>query len=136
MIALVLIMLAGVCKAVSDTLAHHFDKSVFGKTASEPGASWDKYQFWNPAISWSLKWKNGDDRQGEAFWGSSTVFAWVTDGWHLFNMFQYLCVFLALPAYAFFMEGREWWWHLVAVGVLRLAFSVAFEVCYRWVFIK
>lgn len=122
MIALALITLAGVFKSLSDAIAH-------GKIPYA-GTWWD----WKEG--WKAKWKDGDPKQGEAFFLSSTVLVSLSDGWHLFNMLQYTALFAALPFYAYFMAGRDWWWHVAAVAVLRVAFGVAFEVCYRWVFTK
>lgn len=40
-------------------------------------------QFWNPAISWKNKYKNGDCAAGPKFQGSTNVFAFTTDAYHL-----------------------------------------------------
>ncbi len=40
-------------------------------------------RFWDNSISWKNKWKNHNPIEGEAYIGSSTVFAPITDGWHL-----------------------------------------------------
>ncbi len=39
-------------------------------------------RFWNPAISWANKYKNGNQNQGPAFIGSTTVFVGATDAYH------------------------------------------------------
>ena len=39
--------------------------------------------FWDPAVSWKNKYKNGDPKQGEKFTGSTTVFVAATDGYHV-----------------------------------------------------
>lgn len=62
-----------VCNAVCDVLANFYGKSVFTK--------WDE-KFWNPKVSYVNKWKNGDEKQGEKYLGSSTIFSLFTDGWH------------------------------------------------------
>ena len=41
--------------------------------------------FW---ISWTNKYKNHDPQQGAAFIGSTTVFVWTTDLYHLTNTFR------------------------------------------------
>jgi len=38
--------------------------------------------FWNPAISWANKYKNGNQNDGPAFMGSTTVFVCATDAYH------------------------------------------------------
>jgi hypothetical protein len=40
-------------------------------------------QFWNPAVSWQNKYKNGDCNQGPKFTGSTNMFAFTTDAYHL-----------------------------------------------------
>jgi hypothetical protein len=40
-------------------------------------------QFWNPALSWQNKYKNGDCNQGAKFAGSTDIFAFTTDAYHL-----------------------------------------------------
>jgi hypothetical protein len=40
-------------------------------------------QFWDPAISWQNKYKNGNCNMGEKFYGSTSVFAFTTDAYHL-----------------------------------------------------
>ena len=50
----------------------------------------------NPDLSWRNKWKNGDPSHGEKFPGSSTVFVCFTDGWHLMNTGNKVCVLGAL----------------------------------------
>jgi hypothetical protein len=39
-------------------------------------------KFWDAKTSWQNKWKNGDIKQGEKFFGSSTVFVRTQDGYH------------------------------------------------------
>lgn len=40
-------------------------------------------QFFDPRVSWQNKWKNRDPKQGPRFPGSTTLFVFLTDGWHL-----------------------------------------------------
>ena len=68
----------GMADAVKDTLAHHYSESVF---------SGMKSTFWDANLSWCNKWrdcKSGDER----FLGSSSVFVFLTDGWHLMKFFM------------------------------------------------
>jgi hypothetical protein len=39
--------------------------------------------FWNPAVSWKNKYKNNDPAQGPKFAGSTNVFVFTTDAYHL-----------------------------------------------------
>lgn len=54
---------------------------------------WMKPQFWNPVFSWLNKWGKNDTTK-ERFWGSSTVFVFLTDGWHLCKFIMLNCVFI------------------------------------------
>lgn len=69
------ISLGGVCDGISEELLHHYSlvKEKFPNI---------KDKFFNPEISWHNKYKNGDEKQGDAFFGSSTVFVGVTDAFH------------------------------------------------------
>lgn len=64
-----------------DTIQFHHKESIFFKIK---GPFWNLW--FNPSESWKLKWKNGDPFQGERFPGSSTIFVWITDAWHFFQM--------------------------------------------------
>lgn len=114
----ILLVIAGICKAVSDLLAGQHSKSIF------PNDIW-----WIKGLSWKNKWRGGDPKNGERFPGSSTVFVWLTDGWHFFNMVQYTAMILAVvsyfPVYGFWYDAL----------ILKAIFTITFEVFYRWVFI-
>lgn len=112
----ILILLAGIAKAVQDTLEFHFDTSVFAKLGD----------FWNPLTSWKRKYKNGNPKQGEAFLGSSTIFVSLTDAWHLFGLIR-----------DFSLVG------LVAVATLNpwllfgyVIFFGSFHIFFTWIFKK
>lgn len=66
-----LLIVAQQCKAVADAIAH-------GGKLNDLGPFWSQ-------SSWRNKYKNGDPKQGERFWGSTTVFVMFTDAWHLFT---------------------------------------------------
>lgn len=40
-------------------------------------------QFWNPALSWKNKYKNGIPSEGPKFKGSTNIFVCTTDGYHM-----------------------------------------------------
>jgi hypothetical protein len=119
MVSIILIALAGICKAVMDKVQFHFGKSIFA----------DKNQlFWNPGISWRNKWKDGDPTLGEKFWGSSTIFVWTTDAWHLFQSIQIKFLVLAI---VFYSPIHSWWLdfillYIIYTGIFELFFSKVF----------
>jgi hypothetical protein len=101
MISIILVCLAGVAKAFLDISAH-------GKPFWFMGETWDgnfkgylspKFDWWYMDRSHGYKWKNGDKLQGEKFLGSSTVFVFLTDFWHLAQFFLYSLLFLAMVNY-------------------------------------
>ncbi len=82
-VAVLLFFLAGVCNGIMDTLQFHYSVSIFqGKNGL----------YWNPQLSWRNKYKNGNYVEGPAFWGSTTIFSWLTDGWHFFKMLLLSCL--------------------------------------------
>lgn len=74
-LTIILLYLAACSKAVQDAIAHG-KWYLFG-------------DWWDPVNSWKNKYKNGDPQDGPLFWGSTTVFVWMTDGWHFFQMLQF-----------------------------------------------
>ena len=69
---------AGMCDGVSQTLYAHY--SAFEKRFPEAND-----QYWNPYQSWTNKYANNDPNMGEKFPGSTTVFVFTTDAYHLFR---------------------------------------------------
>ena len=77
----VLLIISAFSKSIMDAIQFHHKESIFSKIK---GPFWNLW--FNPSESWKLKWKNGDPFQGERFPGSSTIFVWITDAWHFFQM--------------------------------------------------
>lgn len=91
-----LLALAGVFRALSDAIAHGGQKVV----------AWGP--FFDNANSWKLKYNAAGT--GPAFFGSTTFLVFLSDGWHLFNFLQGLCLdvaFLlaAFPVYRWYAVG-------------------------------
>jgi hypothetical protein len=87
-IGLFLVLLSGVSEGVMDKIQFHFSKSIF--------SNFKNHLFWNPALSWRNKWKNGSPIYGERFKFSSTLFVGVTDAWHMFKTLKNILLFLGL----------------------------------------
>lgn len=97
----------GFAKAVADL-------SEEGKIKFKPS------RYWIKSMSSPNKWKDGDSRKGEKFFGSSRWFVSLTDAWHVFGfvfrvsygtaflaigslaLYNPLLPLLAIPAYALF----------------------------------
>jgi hypothetical protein len=100
-IGLLLVIFASISEAIMDKIQFHYEKSIFHN---------EKYKqsFWNPNQSWVNKWKK--DLKTEKFLGSSTIFVFTTDAWHLFKFFRNTSLFIGLP--------------LIALGPLNIVLSV------------
>lgn len=89
-VTIALIISASISKAVMDKIQFHYSNSVFNK---------ENPLFWNPKESWKNKWKDRDKSNGERFFGSSTIFVFLTDAWHLFQSYKITALFLAMVTY-------------------------------------
>lgn len=102
MTSLLLILLASIFKAIADSLAHHFDTSVFKKLPK---------QFWNPAESYKY-----------VKFIPLTKFR--PDAWHLSNsamIISFIC------AVIFYEQQLKWVWELLIGGT---AFNLMFSLFY------
>lgn len=127
-------IMSGLCKAVKDTITHHYQASVFSCLGSE--------QFWNPEKSWKNKYKDfdtGDTRP--KFVLATTVLVAATDAWHLFET-MYKIFLVAAGIFAGIMAGKKygygweywtgaikWFWFIIIVG------AITHHVAYTWLFI-
>ena len=120
-LAIVFFSLAGVAEAVMDILQFKFMESVF-KNKNQ--------MFWNPQLSWQNKWKDGCPKFGPKFFGSTTVFVFVTDAWHLFKWVRNRFNDLGIAFLIWQMSGSFYIGVAFALlcGVLR---SLVFEHSFR-----
>ncbi len=109
-----LVYVSGASKGVADYLQFHYTGNS---------------QFWQPDISWQNKWKNGDKQQGEKFPGSSTVFVSVSDGWHLMNTCNKVCI---IGAICFKIgEKQKFKYYLLDFVAYSVAYSAGFWTTYE-----
>jgi len=125
MVSLIFIFLAAVCNSIMDKLQFHFSKSVF----SASNSSW-----WDPSTSWRNKWKNGDSKQGEKFFGSSTIFVFTTDAWHFFQSLMLLFFTCAVVSYNPIFNFKASF--VVDAVIYRVLFGVVFELFWKYVWRK
>lgn len=104
MIALICILLAAVCKATADTLAHHFDTSIFKKK---------RRSFWDPAVSSTQ---------------APRVFNYKIDAWHLFNSGMIVFFIAAAALHPFDRDRLQWFLEIPCAG---LCFIVMFNTFYN-----
>ena len=91
---------------------------------------WD-VTFWSKEDSWRRKWKNGNPREGEAFWGSSTFLVWLTDGWHLLKLLRnrFGDLATAIPIYAN-VRNADFFEFILIYAMVGIAYGICFEIFY------
>jgi hypothetical protein len=104
LIAAVLILLAAICKATADTLAHHFDTSIFKNL--DP-------QFWNPNIITKTM---------------PQIFGYPLDAWHLLNSGMIVFFIAAIPFHKKDKWQAAWYWEILIGGLL---FNLVFNLFYN-----
>lgn len=124
----VIAITAPICNSIMDTLKDHFDKSIFKDKPS-----------WNPNESWKNKWKNGDESQGEKYPGSSSIFSFLSDKWHLFksicfNAYQINFVLFGLFCYQF--DKIEWYYFLISFVIYKALWMGIFHIFYTYILVK
>lgn len=77
-----------------------------------------------------MKYKNGDPKQGEKFLGSSTVFVFLTDGFHLAQFFFLNTMILSIVLYEPLIN---WWADFLIYGVVM---KTTFQIMYSKVLVK
>lgn len=111
----VLVFLSALCKAICDTLAYHFDGSIFKGVNDQ----WfDASKSWNNKNTWS---KN---KFITLLLRSPLVF--VTDGWHFFGMLERVFLFtcIAFPITWYF------------IPVYFIGFITTFHIFFTFAFKK
>ncbi len=116
-LSVVFSVIAGISKAICD-LSEENKLKFYKKT------------FWVKSLSWQNKWKNGDKKQGEKFFGSSRWFVMLTDAWHLFGVLfrttfakAYICVGLLISI--------NIWYAFASLGVY-IIFATTFHIFYTY----
>lgn len=126
------LFISGIAIGVNNTLIHHPNR--FWR--AHPNAN---RQFWDPNISWTNKYMNGDPNQGALFWGSTNIFAGITDGYHLTKSIHdvfLLSTFLIIPSeYCQAPRNRHCWLRLFARAALygvvyKAGFYTTYSIAY------
>lgn len=126
-IALILIALSGVFEAIRDILDHKYYDSVFRD---------QNIQFWHPDYSWKNKWKGGDKRNGEKFFGSSTAFVFLTDAWHLFKTLESTSLWIGSIMLGYSVTGHGLTSFLSLCLVAVALNRVVFELFYSYILVR
>lgn len=118
-------LFAGMCDGLAQTLYSHY----YTFENRFPDAN---RQYWNPSESWTNKYKNGDPAQGEKFIGSTTIFVFSTDAFHLLRTVNKLNL-LALGAFEF-SEKRPWLNYVIDFVFYSAVYSAGFTLTYEIIF--
>lgn len=89
-ISIIFVLVSSASEAVMDKLQFHWYKSIF---SINPRKYYE--DFWNPYFSWKNKYSNVETKEPK-FFGSTSIFVFLTDGWHLFKFFKNLSIFLSI----------------------------------------
>lgn len=99
-ISIIFSTLSGFSKAICDL-------SEEGKLKFNPEI------FWIKNLSWKNKWKNGDFKQGEKFFGSSRWFVALTDAWHLFGLIERIGFIITWVSVGILITISSWYWFML-----------------------
>lgn len=122
-LGLLFVAASSIAEAIMDKIQFHYDKSIFSQ---------DKYKqtFWNPTKSWVNKWKD-DSAKEEKFLGSSSIFVFTTDAWHLFKFFRNTFLFIGLPLLSFGSMNI-----ILAAILARIIYGLVFTIYFNKLLIK
>jgi len=111
-------ILASICNAVIDTLAHHYDTSVFVKL---------NRQFWDASISWENKYYI-EIKDGKKIYIAKTGIVWFTDAWHIFKslMIVFICASIATV-----MHFEQWYYSVALFAAYGIIWNVFFNLFYN-----
>jgi hypothetical protein len=133
MYSLILIALAGFFNSIMDILFTQYEGSIFAKRNNP--------LFWNPAVSWKNKWAQPFSQPAENKWYyfgfvppykerfpySSTIFVWLTDGWHLAKALMLLAIMLSVCTY---VPVTNFWGDVI---LHYIVFTGVFTIFYSYV---
>jgi len=139
-IALILIVFAGLSWAVMDTIKHHYYESVFKYIKNTFWYCWFHEQ------GWRGKYNFDSPEMGRKKWNLLFFTPWIlevnkpvqiTDAWHFFKML----VLFALLAVPFVHEPltSQWYWDYLIYGTtFNLSFSLGYNTLFKeslWIFL-
>lgn len=133
-----LLVMAGMANGVMDTLQFHYAGSGFERMSEQA------QRYWNPGISWENKYTRNAEGQllqplRPAFLGSTTVFSFLTDGWHLMKFLYQgllrLAIVLAACAALRTWKIRAPWWGIALAWIVLAGIQAAgFHFTYTIIF--
>ena len=121
-IGVLLTIVSGLSKAIMDL-------------SEEGKLKFKKKSFWIKELSYINKWKNGDKKQGEKFWGSSRWFVMFTDAWHLFGFIQRVTYGVSFTIVGY-MAGTFSLYFLFGILINYLVFIAIFHIFHTYKILK
>ena len=119
-LSIVFSILSGFSKAICDL-------SEEGKLKGNP-------LFWHKNVAWKNKWKNGDKKQGEKFFGSSRWFVMFTDAWHLFGFLERVSLVISFTIVGHLVSINAYF--LFGVLVNYIVFTGVFHIFHTYKILK
>lgn len=116
---MIFIIIAGILNSIMDVIQFKWSSSIFNKIRNPT-----LIKYMNPSLSWKNKWK--DDLKTERFIGSSTVFVFITDFWHLLKMLMIVMIALSIVNY------NPIYCTLVDILIYYLLFTIPFQITYYY----
>jgi len=117
--------LAGAFDGTAETLKWHYNDFTAVFPNNNP-------QYWYVTKSWTNKYKNGDYNQGPKFPGSTTMFVWTTDGYHI-NRFgrntMFVCTLTLYPR-----KKKNWKRYVLDAATHTAAYHLGFWTTYEVIF--
>jgi len=120
-----LLFVSGACDGTSEVLRINYNQ--FKKVHTKAND-----QFWNPNISYTNKWKNGDYKQGEKFFLSSTALVWTTDGYHELRMNRDVIMITAICIPI--GDNKNWKNYLIEAAAYYFSYTLGFNVMYNLIY--
>lgn len=67
-----------------------------------------KKTYWIKNLAWQNKYKNGDKKQGEKFFGSTRWFVAFTCAWHLFGLLERIGFIITYTIVGYLISVNQW----------------------------
>jgi hypothetical protein len=134
-----LLVLSGFIQGQMEKIAFNFYQSLYKKNKA----------FFNPKVSFRNKYKQLDnfvdfyDEHGQKHWvkdidktkerfpGSTTVFVWLTDGWHLFKVVSGTCLSIAITILLMEVFALSLFYGLITFAGVKLINSISYVTSFK-----
>jgi len=122
-----LMAISGACDATAEVVRINY--SYFD--AIFPNAN---SQFWDAKKSQGNKWKNGNSKNGEKFFLSSTALVWTTDGYHLMRTMRNVTMITAIVIPINKGKKKNWKQYAAEGLIYYCSYTGGFTLMYNGVF--